>query len=397
MGFKVPKDEIKKRIDRIQKELQKKEIDALFIAQRVDLFYFSGTAQNGYLYIPAEGPPLLMIKKYFPRAKEESSIEDILEIRSVKSVPRYISQFYGRIPKRIGMEFDVMPVREFLFYDRQIFPDQECVDASDLIHSVRMIKSDWEIEQMEKAAELSYKTFQFIQENLRPGYTEMEFAGIVETFSRRHGHGGQLRVRDYKTEAYPWHILSGESGGKIGLLDAPTSGEGTSPAFPCGAGHKEIREGEPIMIDFGTMLNGFHFDETRMFAIKGMPKKALDASKAAIEIQFKVLEKVKPGQTLDELVQISLAHAYRLGYIDYFLGPPKYKVSFIGHGIGHELIEKPIIAMGKDEELRPGMVFALEPKMVFKDEFAAGIESVFLVTENGYRLLSKTPSEVFIV
>lgn len=67
--FKVPAAEIEQRISRIQIELQKKEIDGLFIVQRVDLFYFSGTAQNGFLYIPAEGDPLLFIKKYMPRAR----------------------------------------------------------------------------------------------------------------------------------------------------------------------------------------------------------------------------------------------------------------------------------------------------------------------------------------
>ena len=67
--FKVPAAEIQQRISRIQTELQEKEIDGLFIVQRVDLFYFSGTAQNGFLYIPAEGDPLLFIKKYMPRSQ----------------------------------------------------------------------------------------------------------------------------------------------------------------------------------------------------------------------------------------------------------------------------------------------------------------------------------------
>ncbi len=397
MGFRVPEEEIKDRINRIQKKLQENDMDALFVVQRVDLFYFTGTAQNGYLYIPAEGEPLLMIKKYYPRAREESPIKDIIEITSIRNAFKYIYGYYGRMPKRIGMEFDVMPVREFFFYDQQVFYEQECADASHLIHEVRMIKSEWEIEQMEKAAELSHLTFQYIRENLRPGYTEMEFAGMVETFARRHGHGGQLRIRDYKAEGYPWHILSGKSGGKVGLLDAPTSGEGTSPAFPCGAGHKIIERDEPIMIDFGTMLNGFHCDETRMFAIGSMPKKALDAYKATLDIQHYVLENVKPGITMDELFQLSLKKAHELKCMNEFLGPPGCKVSFIGHGIGLELVEQPIIAMGQDVELKPGMIFALEPKMVFKDEFAAGIESVFLVTENGYRLISKTPAEVFVV
>jgi len=393
--LKVPPAEIEKRIGSIQTELKANELDALLVVQRVDLFYFSGTAQNGFLCIPAQGEPYLLIKRYAPRALEESAVRHIVEVGSVKEVPRKLIEFYGELPHTLGFELDVMPVREFEFY-RRLFPKQQCVDASPLIHSVRMIKSSWEIEQMERTAELSCRTFAYIRKNLRPGYTEMEFAGMFEAFARKLGHGGKLRVRNYQTEGYPWHILSGKSGGMVGVLDSPSSGEGTSPAFPCGAGYKKIVTHEPIMVDFNCVLNGYHFDETRMFAIETMPAEAFDAGQAAIEIHNEILNRIRPGIRLGDLFHISVAKAKSLGYADTYLGPPGYKVSFIGHGIGLELIEPPIISAKSDVRLEPGMVFALEPKLVFQNEFAAGIESVFLVTESGYRLISRTPVKIFI-
>ena len=393
--FKVPSGEIDRRIKKIRKELQDNGIDGLLIVQRVDLFYFSGTAQTGFLYIPAEGQPVLFIKRYLPRAREESSIKNIIEVKSIKEVPGFISDFYGKLPGTIGLEFDVLPVRDFNFYKR-LFAAEKFVDGSHLIHKVRMIKSDWEIEQIEKTAELSQKTFEYMKSAIRPGLTEMEFSGMYETFARKLGHGAKLRVRDYQTEGYPWHILSGTNGGLLGLLDSPASGEGTSAAFPCGGGNKLLAADEPIMIDLGSVLNGYHMDETRMFAIESMPGRAMDACRAAIEIHNAVLEIVKPGISLDELFLHSVETAKSLGYSEPYLGPPGHEVSFVGHGIGLELIEFPIIAGGKKERLEPGMTFALEPKMVFENEFSAGIESVFLVTETGARLISKMPLEIFI-
>ena len=393
--FKVPSGEIDRRIKKIRKELQDNGIDGLLIVQRVDLFYFSGTAQTGFLYIPSEGQPVLFIKRYLPRAREESSIKNIIEVKSIKEVPGFISDFYGKLPGTIGLEFDVLPVRDFNFYKR-LFAAEKFVDGSHLIHKVRMIKSDWEIEQIEKTAELSQKTFEYMKSAIRPGLTEMEFSGMYETFARKLGHGAKLRVRDYQTEGYPWHILSGTNGGLLGLLDSPASGEGTSAAFPCGGGNKLLAADEPIMIDLGSVLNGYHMDETRMFAIESMPGRAMDACRAAIEIHNAVLEIVKPGISLDELFRHSVETAKSLGYSEPYLGPPGHEVSFVGHGIGLELIEFPIIAGGKKERLEPGMTFALEPKMVFENEFSAGIESVFLVTETGARLISKMPLEIFI-
>ncbi|UCF57211.1 MAG: aminopeptidase P family protein [Deltaproteobacteria bacterium] len=393
--FKVPSSEINQRKREIQRELLQSGIEGLFIVQRVDLFYFSGTAQNGFLYMPAEGEPLLCIRKYMPRAQKESSIKNIVEIRSINAVPALISDFYGKLPRALGFEFDVLPVRDFNFY-RTLFPDQEYVDGSPLIHRVRMVKSEWEIQQMDRTAELTRQTFEYMRTAIRPGLTEMEFAGIFETFARKLGHGAQLRVRDYQTEGYSWHILSGKNGGMVGLLDSPASGEGTSVAFPSGGGSKILAKNEPIMIDFGSVLNGYHVDETRMFAIGSMPDKAMKACQAAIEIHDAVLEKVKPGITLGELFQTSASKAKSLGYEEQYLGPPGYKVGFIGHGVGLELIESPIIAKDREDRLVPGMTFALEPKMVFQNEFAAGIESVFLVTDTGCRLITKVPVEIFI-
>lgn len=393
--FKVPAAEIEQRISRIQAELQVKEIDGLFIVQRVDLFYFSGTAQNGFLYIPVEGDPLLFIKKYIPRARNESSIKDIFEIKSIKEVPHLIVDVYKSLPQQLGFELDVIPVNDFNFY-KGLFPDTTCVDGSPLIRKIRMIKSPWEIDQMKATAEVSCRTFEFARDNIRPGYTEMEFASMFEAFARKLGHGGKLRVRDYQTEGYSWHVLSGKSGGMVGVLDSPSSGEGTSAAFPCGAGNKKLAPDEPIMMDFNCVLNGYHFDETRMLAIESMPQKALDASKAAIEIQNEVLNEIKPEVRLDELFRISSARAESLGYAGPYLGPPGYKVTFIGHGIGLELVEHPIMSDKSKVLVQPGMIFALEPKLVYLDEFATGIESIFVVTETGYRLISQTPVRVFI-
>ena len=393
--FKVPASEIDARIGAVQKRLRDTNLDGLFIVQRIDLFYFSGTAQHAFLFIPAHGDPLLLVKRYLPRALRETSIRRVTEIGSVQEVPGLVRNACGSAPRTIGFELDVVPARNFEFY-RRLFAPARCVDASSIIHQVRMIKSEWEIAQIEHTAGLSRDTFDYIRATIRPGYTEMEFASMYEAFARTRGHGGQMRVRDYLTEGYPWHLLSGTSGGMVGVLDSPASGEGTSPAFPCGAGYRKMEADEPIMIDFNSVLNGYHFDETRMFALGSMPPKAHAACRAAIDIHDAVLDRVGPGMAVSELFDLSVKQAAALGFSRSYLGPPGYKVSFIGHGIGLELIEPPIIASGREDVLMPGMVLALEPKLVFEHEFAAGIESVFAVTDRGHRLLSRVPVQVFI-
>ena len=137
-------------------------------------------------------------------------------------------------------------------------------------------------------------------------------------------------------------------------------------------------------------------DETRMFAIGCMPDEAMRTCRAAIEIHDSILEMAKPGETLGELFDHSVRLAEKLGFAESYLGPPGHIVSFIGHGIGLEIVEPYIIARNRDNQLEPNMVFALEPKFVCENEFSAGVESVFVVTETGTRLISKVPVDIFI-
>jgi Xaa-Pro aminopeptidase len=391
----IPGTEINRRWSKLQKVFQEKGIDGGLIVQRVDLLYFSGTAQDGALYVPSEGEPVLFIKRYFPRARKESALNQMIPIDSFRDIPACLMDHFRILPRTLGLEFDVMPVTEYNFY-KNCFPAQTFVDVSPSIMNVRRFKSPWDIDQMERAADMSSQTFDYMRQVLVPDLTEMAFAGLFESFARNHGHAGKLRVRHYRTEGYSWHVLSGQSGGMTGVLDSPASGEGSSYAFPCGAGGKKISVQEPVMVDFASVLNGFHMDETRMFAIAEMPQKALQAAQAAMTIHQALLEMIKPGMCAHDIFSYARDLAVSLGYRDSYLGIPGHQVSFLGHGIGYELIEPPIIAQGKEDIIQPGMTFALEPKFVFENEFSAGIESVFLVTDTGARLISKTPPEIFI-
>jgi len=394
-NFCIPAEEISHRITAFQKHLRAQKIAGALFFQRIDILYFSGTAQSGYLYIPDRGAAGLFIRRHLPRAKAESPLENILPIDSLARLPVLLKKCYGSLPDVMGLEFDVLSVRSYHFI-KSLFTGITFKDASSLIHRTRMIKSPWELEQLALTAALSCQIFNYMRTAIQPGLTEMEFSGVIEAFARKHGHGGGLRSRDPLADLYSWHILSGSSGGRLGHLDSPASGTGTSVAFPCGAGYKQLAAREPVMVDFGTVLNGYHMDETRMLSIGPLPKEADAACRAAIDIQQTVVAAVQPGVTMDALFNLAVRTAESLGYAEQFLGPPGRKTSFIGHGVGLELVEPPIMARGKKEKLEPGMVLAIEPKLVFEDRFGAGIESVITVTETGSRLLSRVPVEIFI-
>jgi Xaa-Pro dipeptidase len=391
----VPEDEIRQRHRRLRRAMHAAGMAAVLVMQRVDLYYLTGTAQSAYLLLPAEGEPLLCVRRYLPRARAESPLEQVVAVNSVKDLPGRIRDHWGGLPEPLGLELDVLPVSDYRFFKR-LMAGCRLVDASPLILEARSVKSDWELAQMEAAAVMTEQTFAHMRRIVAPGMSEMDFAGRAEAFARRMGHGGLIRTRHYQAEGYPWHVLSGVSGGMAGVLDAPASGCGTSAAFPCGAGSKPMAPGEPIMVDFASVRAGYHLDETRMFAIGDMPDEAVSASQAVIDIHDEVIRQMRPGVAVGGLFNLAVSLADRMGYAGPFLGPPGAKVRFIGHGIGLEIVEPPFIAAGRRERLAAGMVLALEPKMVFEGRFGVGVESVVTVTDDGARLVSRVPVDIFI-
>lgn len=193
------------------------------MVEKMDRYYLSGTTQDGYLFVPLEGRPIFMIKRELERAKVESPLEDVVAIKSMRELPSLIQEYRGRLPRTLGLELDVLPVREYFRY-QDIFSGAKLADASELIRDVRKIKSPFEIDLMRGAGEIGKKVFHEGARILREGMSEIEFAGLLEAAAKSYGHEGLLRVRALNYEAYSWHLLSGPAGGIVSQTDSPMGG-----------------------------------------------------------------------------------------------------------------------------------------------------------------------------
>jgi Xaa-Pro aminopeptidase len=405
LGFRyVPREELEDRLTRLRKGMEREGMEAFLIVQKMDCYYLSGTTQDGLLFVPLEGQPLLMIRREVERARVESPLEEVVRVKSTRELPSLIYNHWGRLPQTLGLELDVLPVRDYFGY-QDLFPGVRFMDASPVIRDIRKIKSPFEIELMRVAGDIGKKVYQEGREILKEGMTEIQFGGLLEAAAKRYGHEGLLRVRSLNYEAYTWHVLSGPSGGIVSQSDSPMGGLGLSPAFPVGASLRVMRAHEPILVDFGTCYHGYQADETRMFSVGEMDKKFIDAYSACREIHDAVLEETRPGADCEAIFQKTLRLADKLGYSPStgsghggsYLGPPGLQTRFIAHGIGLELNEFPFLAQGQSYPLEEGMTFAVEPKIVFPGKGSAGIENTVLVTRDGYEILTPLEQDIFQV
>jgi Xaa-Pro aminopeptidase len=233
-----------------------------------------------------------------------------------------------------------------------------------------------------------------IREIIREGMTELEIDGHLALIARREGHMGILRMRGWNQEMTYAHVLSGESGATVSFLDSPHGGRGNTPAMAQGASFRRIGKNEPIGIDYGVGINGYLADQFRTFVIGDLPGELMRAHDCSVEVHYLFVKEAKPGVSCSDLYRLALKKAEKTGLGEHFMGYGEGKVRFVGHGLGLEIDEYPILAPRFNQRLEPGMVIALEPKFVFPGKGVVGLEDDYLVTATGIERLTLTDQTV---
>ena len=395
MGMRLtPKSELDARLGKLQGLMASEGLDAAIILQNADLFYFTGTIQSGCMYVPVQGTPVYMVRRDIRRAMSESALSEVVPFSSMREVPGIILGHGLPEPKRIGMELDVLPVSFYERY-RKVFPGAAITDATPLIRRVRMIKSDFELEIMRRAAIQVDRVCRRAREVIREGMTDLDLAAELEYTARLDGHLGHIRMRVFNGEMIFGHAFSGADGAVPAYTDTPLGGVGMSPSFGQGCSGTRLAPQQPIVVDFAGSRDGYLVDQTRVFALGGLPEYLLAGHRDMLAVQDKMIELALPGTSWGDVYDACLALAAEQGHADYFMGFKGSQVSFVGHGVGIEIDEYPFLARGfNDVPLETGMVFAFEPKLVFPGVGAVGIENTFHISGNGLEKLTFSMEQI---
>jgi Xaa-Pro dipeptidase len=393
----TPASELHNRVQTLQILMQEAGLDAVLMLQSADLFYFTGSIQQGLLFVPDTGDPIYMVRKDYTRARMESGLKEIVAFRSPKDLPEILADFGRSMPKAVGLELDVLPVS---LYQRlsKVLGDVQVGDATHLIRTVRAVKSEYEIEIMKDAALMVDQVCQHAAEIIRPGMTDLELAAELEFTARKKGHQGITRMRGFNSELFYGHIFSGADSAAPAYLDAPLGGIGVNPSIGQGASYKRIEAHQPIIVDFAAAFDGYLVDQTRIFCIGELPADLQKGYDDMVAIEKHLKEIARPGASWGDLYESCYNLACEMGHKEHFMGSAGAQVSFIGHGVGVEVDEYPFIAKGfKDQVLKEKMTFAFEPKVVYPGKGAVGIENTFWVENDGLKHITFTREEVFTI
>ena len=376
--------EIAGRVSRIAGELSANGTDAILLSGFANLYYTSGRVFCGYTYITADGKVTYFVKR--PIGLEG---ENVAYIRKPEQMAELLT---GKMPGSIALELGTASYNAVERL-KKVFAGAAIVDGTAVINSVRAVKSEFEISKLKTCGVHHATAYGNIKKVYREGMTDIELQIEIERVLRNEGCLGQFRISGDTMELFMGNLLCGYNAETPSPYDFAMGGGGLDESLPVGCNGSLIRPGNTVMVDMCGNFNGYMTDMTRVFRIGEIDELARKAHSLSITIHHRLATMAKPGVEAKALYEEAMKIVKDAGLEEYFMGL-KQKAGFIGHGVGIEVNELPVIAPRSRDVLQAGNVIALEPKFVIPQVGAVGIENTYVVRDSGLECLTNFPEEI---
>ena len=371
----------------LQEAMHKSGTDGCLVASGINLFYLTGVFYSGYCYLPAEGEPWFFVKR--PNGLDG---DHVVYIRKPEQLPELFQEKGIPLPGKLMLEADELTYTEYTRLQNALQP-KETMNATTLLRLVRRVKTPWEIEQIRLCARQHEAVYAEIPSCYRRGMTDLQLQFEIERRMRLHGSLGLFRAFGPNMDIFMGSILAGENAEAPSPFDFALGGAGMNASCPLGANGTLLKDGMAVMVDMAGNYSPYMTDMTRVFSVGTLSDDAYRAHQVSIHIHDEIARVARPGTACADLYNLSLRIATDEGLAPNFMGT-KQQAKFVGHGVGLQINELPVLTPRSKEVLEEHMVFALEPKFVLPGIGAVGIENTYLVTSQGVEKLTNAPEEV---
>lgn len=386
----LTKEESNLKFEKIQNILRKKDSDACIITSSVNQYWLCGFIFDGYLYITADRDPILFVKR-----PSDLDDERIIYIRKPEQIPGLLQEARLPLPKRILIEADQLTLNAANRLQAALNMP-ELLNISDKIRKIRSVKSEYELNQMRECAKIHSEVYQLIPALYRKGMSDLQLQIEIEREMRLRGSVGIFRSFGENMDIFMGSILAGDNAQAASPYDYALGGEGITPLLPLGANGTPLKPGTTVMVDMAGNYRPYMDDMTRTFAIEHAPDIAYKAHEVSIEIHNAVKKQAKAGTLCSDIYSLAEELVISNELQPYFMGTVQ-QAKFIGHGVGLEINEPPVITPRSKDTLLSGMTIALEPKFVLPGIGAVGIENTYIVHDEELENITQCEEKIIVL
>jgi Xaa-Pro aminopeptidase len=351
---------LKNRRLRLTPFFEDNALDAILFTNLTNIRYLCGfSGSEGALLLTRTDAWFLCDSRYTTQAAVEVSGAEIREFSA--KYEAVCSLIADNNFHRIGFESTHTMVSDFRQLTERLI-GCELVGIGASLDAIRSSKEQSEIDLLGEVAVLASASLQSSLSQLKPGGSESEFALALEI---------EMRRRGADSRAFDFIVASGERG-----------------AMPHGrASDKLLCHGEMVTIDFGAVKNGYHSDETVTVSLGRPCDRGREIHAIVKEAHDRAIAAVKPGLRCRDLDEVARSYIRQQGYEDCF-------GHGLGHGVGLDIHEKPVLSPRSDTVLEEGMVFTIEPGIYIPGFGGVRIEDTVAVTADGCVVLTQAPKEL---
>ncbi len=382
------REDISLRIESIKRHMSRHSIDALIVATTTNLFYTTGRVFKGYVYIHKDEKPIWFLIK--PDIFEEE--EDLVKIRKPENIPASLVELGRSLPQTVGYEFDDLSYSDVERL-KALFPEAEAKNGSAVLRRARMVKTPLELTKMREDGVHQSEAYRRITRCYKENMTDLEFQIEIEKILRLEGCLGYVRTSGNLMDINLGSVIAGDNADNPSPFDYTMGGSGVDPSLPEGANGTTLKHGQTVMVDMNGSFNGYQTDMTRVWSVGEVPEFAHKAHQCSIDILRALEKRGVPGTPVADLYHKAMEIVEGEKLTDYFMGH-RQKASFIGHGVGIELNEMPVVTPRSKDSLEENMTIALEPKFVIPGVGAVGVENTYVVTLEGLKSITIFPEEI---
>ena len=354
------------RTDEIREKIIKNKLDGFLILNENNARYLSGffgESSGSWVILTKDDQYLLTDSRFTEQADKQAPYYK----KYIWQRP-YIKYFTDLIKelkiKKLGFESDHISYQVFLKI-KEATESVELIPKSGWVEEKRVIKSKEEIDLITKAADITDKAFSIIINEIKAGMKERDIANRLD------------------------FIMKDLGADKISFDTIIASGVMSSMPHAT-ASNKVVEDGDLVKLDFGSIVDGYHSDMTRMVVIGKSTDKQKNIFNIVLEAQMKALNAVKPGVKCKILDKIARDFITEKCYGENFLHG-------LGHGVGLDIHESPALTKNSEDILEKGMVFTIEPGIYIKNFGGVRIEDLLFVTDDGWEIVSKTEKTFYEV
>ncbi|MCX8083171.1 MAG: Xaa-Pro peptidase family protein [bacterium] len=330
----------KKRIERVRELLDKKNIPVILIKSPSNIFYLTGLLDiEGTLIVDPQNIILFVSGIYYQEVVDIAHFKMEIVLHKKEEFGKFLKRY-----KKIG----VVETEISLAYYNLVSHSNKVIPLKDFIKEIRMTKDEEEITFIKKALTINKMVFNEIKNCVEEGLTETMLSGHIHYLIRRYGG---------RREAFE-----------------PIVASGTHSAYPHHKNrNKKIEKGKPLIVDAGVDYNGYKSDLTRTFFPGGTQyNKFMDYFKILKDILECVKEFINTGKTGEEIYNYALALLKKRNIDRYF-------VHGLGHGVGIDVHELPVLAPGSKDVIKDGCVFTVEPGIYIPGEGGIRLEEMVIL------------------